>query len=59
VLSVAISFVYFSNTLLAVNLFSRIPANKVVQFFSRNTIFIFIGHMPLYDVAEPIARIFV
>jgi hypothetical protein len=58
-LSVAISFVYLSNTLLAVNLFSRIPANRVVRFFSRNTIFIFIGHMPLYDVAEPIARIFV
>ena len=58
-LSVAISFVYLSNTLLAVNFFSRIPANKVVRFFSRNTIFIFIGHMPLYDVAEPIARIFV
>jgi len=59
VLSVAISFVYLSNTLLAVNFFSRIPANTVVRFFSRNTIFIFIGHMPLYDVAEPIARIFV
>ncbi|WP_339722103.1 acyltransferase family protein [uncultured Paraglaciecola sp.] len=58
-ISVAISFVYLSNTLLAVKLFSSIPANKVVRFFSRNTIFIFIGHMPLYDVAEPIARIFV
>ena len=58
-ISVAISFVYLSNTLLAVKLFSCIPANKVVRFFSRNTIIIFIGHMPLYDVAEPIARIFV
>jgi hypothetical protein len=59
VVSIAISFVYLSNTLLAVNLFSRIPANKVVRFFSRNTIFIFIGHMPLYDLAEPIARVLV
>jgi hypothetical protein len=58
-ISVAISFVYLSNTLLAVKFFSSIPANRVVRFFSRNTIFIFIGHMPLYDVAEPIARIFV
>ncbi|MBU3005726.1 acyltransferase family protein [Paraglaciecola arctica] len=58
-ISVAISFVYLSNTLLAVKFFSRIPANRVVRFFSRNTIFIFIGHMPLYDVAEPIARLFV
>jgi hypothetical protein len=57
--SVAISFVSLSNTLLAVNLFSRIPANMVVQFFSHNTIFIFIGHMPLYEVAEPIAIVFV
>jgi hypothetical protein len=59
VISIAITFVYLGNTLLAVKCFSRIPSNKVVRFFSRNTIFIFIGHMPLYDVAEPIARIFV
>ena len=58
-ISVAISLVYLSNTVLAVKFFSSIPANRVVRFFSRNTIFIFIGHMPLYDVAEPIARIFV
>jgi hypothetical protein len=58
-ISAAISFVYLSNTLLAVKFFSHIPANNVVRFFSRNTIFIFIGHMPLYDVAEPIARVFV
>jgi hypothetical protein len=59
VVSVAVSFVYLSNTLLAVKFFSRIPANKVVRFFSRNTIFIFIGHMPLYGIAEPIARVFI
>ena len=59
VVSIAISFVYLSNTLFAVKLFSCIPANRIVRFFSRNTIFIFIGHMPLYDVAEPIARLFV
>jgi hypothetical protein len=27
--------------------------------FSRNTTIVFIGHMPLYDIAEPVARIFV
>jgi hypothetical protein len=58
-ISAAISFVYISNTLMAVKFFSLIPANKIVRFFSRNTIIVFIGHMPLYDVAEPIARIFV
>jgi hypothetical protein len=44
---------------MAVKFFSLVPANKIVRFFSRNTIIVFIGHMPLYDVAEPIARIFV
>ncbi|MGS2721750.1 acyltransferase family protein [Paraglaciecola aestuariivivens] len=58
-IAVAISVVYLSNTWLAVKCFSAIPANRVVRFFSRNTIIIFIGHMPLYDVAEPIARLFI
>lgn len=58
-IAVAISTLYLSHTFIAVKLFSRIPANRIVRFFSRNTIIIFIGHMPLYDVAEPIARIFV
>jgi hypothetical protein len=58
-ISAAISFVYIANTLMAVKFFSLVPANKIVRFFSRNTIIVFIGHMPLYDVAEPIARIFV
>ncbi|MFT6920283.1 MAG: hypothetical protein ACJA2G_002932 [Cognaticolwellia sp.] len=58
-ISVAISFVYLSNTLLAVKVFSCIPANRIVRFFSRNTIIIFIAHMPCYVVAEPIARVFI
>lgn len=59
IVSVCISFVYVSNTLLAVKFFSHIKANAVIRFFSRNTIIVFIGHMPLYAVAEPIARVFV
>lgn len=58
-ISASISLVYLGNTILAVKFYSHIPSNKVVRFFSRNTIIIFIGHMPLYDVAEPIARMFV
>jgi hypothetical protein len=58
-ISMAISFVYLSNTLLAVKFFSCIPANRIVRFFSRNTIIIFIAHMPFYVVAEPIARVFI
>ena len=58
-ISGAVSFVYIANTLLAVRFFSHIPANRVVRFFSRNTIVIFIGHMPFYAIAEPLARVFV
>lgn len=58
-ISFTVSIVYISNTLLAVALFQRISANLVVRFFSRNTIIIFIAHMPFYEVAEPIARQFV
>jgi hypothetical protein len=58
-ISAAITLVYLSNTIMAVKFYSHLPSNAVVRFFSRNTIIIFIGHMPLYDVAEPMARIFV
>lgn len=57
--SAAISLLYISHTLFAVKLFSYIPANAVVRFFSRNTLVIFIGHMPLYSLAAPIASYFV
>jgi hypothetical protein len=58
-ISAAVTLIYLGNTLMAVRLYSHIPSNRLVRFFSRNTIIIFIGHMPLYDLAEPIARIFV
>lgn len=58
-ISALVSLTYLSNTFFAVKFYSCIPSNKLVRFFSRNTIIIFIGHMPLYPIAEPIARIFV
>jgi hypothetical protein len=58
-ISALVSLTYLSNTFFAVKFYSCIPSNRVVRFFSRNTIIIFIGHMPLYPIAEPIARIFV
>lgn len=57
--SLAISAAYITNTLFAIALFQRIKAYNLVRFFSRNTIIVFVGHMPLYDVAEPVAKIFV
>jgi hypothetical protein len=58
-ISAAISLVYLGNTILAVRFYRYLPSHAIVRFFSRNTIIIFIGHMPLYDVAEPFARIFI
>lgn len=57
-LSLMVSAVYLINTLFAVNTFSRLPANRVVQFFSRNTIVIFILHMPVLDFALWISALF-
>ncbi|MEI8649793.1 acyltransferase family protein [Paraglaciecola sp. Hal342] len=55
--SIVVSFVYISNTLFSISIFSRVQAGRIVRFFSRNTIIVFIGHMPLYFVLEPIVRI--
>ena len=55
--SIAVSFVYISNTLFSIAVFSRVKAGRIVRFFSRNTIIVFIGHMPLYFVIEPIVNL--
>lgn len=52
-----VSVVYLANTLFSIAVFSRIKAGRIVRFFSRNTIIVFIGHMPLYFVLEPIVRL--
>lgn len=58
-LASAISVVYITNTLFAFAVFSRLKANAVVRFFSRNTIIIFIAHMPLYDGVHSFAELFI
>lgn len=55
--SAAISAVYLTHTAFFVAVFSKIRAGKLVRFFSRNTIIVFIGHMPLYFVLEPMVRL--
>ncbi|MFT6895770.1 MAG: hypothetical protein ACJA13_000167 [Paraglaciecola sp.] len=52
----AISVVYVIHTVFFVAVFSKIKAGNLVRFFSRNTIIVFIGHMPFYFVLEPIVR---
>lgn len=54
--SCAISVVYLIHTVFFVAVFSKIKAGNLVRFFSRNTIIVFIGHMPLFFVLEPIVR---
>lgn len=54
--SIAISMVYLTHTAFFVAVFSKIKAGNLVRFFSRNTIIVFIGHMPLYFVLEPLVR---
>jgi hypothetical protein len=48
VTSVAVSFVYVVYTWLVFEVTRRIPAPRVVEFFARNTIIVFIAHMPVY-----------
>jgi hypothetical protein len=50
--SVLISFVYISNTLLVFQIARRLPAPRTVSFLARNTLIIFIVHMPvLYELS--------
>ena len=57
--SLFISMVYIVNTLLCVEVFRAVGRSRVVEFFARNTLIIFIGHMPLiYAFAVPIADLF-
>jgi hypothetical protein len=57
--STCISILYLGHCYFFVSVFQRITANFPVRFFSRNTIIVFIMHMPFYAVAEPIASLFV
>jgi hypothetical protein len=57
--SICISALYLGHTFFFVKVFSKIKANNLVRFFARNTIIVFIAHMPFYVVAAPIATIFV
>lgn len=51
--SVLISFVYILNTIVFFELLRRIPYNKIVGFFARNSLITFILHMPLiYATSE-------
>lgn len=51
-LSLAVTGGYWGYTLSAFAIFSQLPAGAVVRFFARNTLIVFIAHMPAYFVLE-------
>jgi hypothetical protein len=52
VTSLAVSLAYLSYTALAYIVAQHLPALKVVRFLARNTLIVFIAHMPLYYLLE-------
>jgi Acyltransferase family len=54
--SVAVSFAYLAYTLAAWNLTNRLREHPMVRFIARNTVFVFIAHMPVYYFLEFLLR---
>ena len=54
--SIAVSTLYLVCTLLTVRAVRSVPAPAVVRFVARNTLIVFIAHMPLYYIMQPFAR---
>jgi hypothetical protein len=53
IVSLSVSLVYLFNTFMIFEIFRRVRADAVTEFFSRNTINIFIWHMPLLYGLHP------
>jgi hypothetical protein len=52
VVSVAASVVYFSYTIATYAVARTLPASAVARFFARNTVIVFIAHMPVYYLMQ-------
>jgi surface polysaccharide O-acyltransferase-like enzyme len=52
--SATVTILYVSATLLVFRVFERVPAPAAVTFVSRNTLLIFLLHMPLFRAMEPV-----
>lgn len=50
--SSAVSFVYVAYTWMTYQVTRRLPASAVARFFARNTLIIFIAHMPVFYALE-------
>jgi peptidoglycan/LPS O-acetylase OafA/YrhL len=51
-LSVNATMAYVGYTVAAFNVLGRLPESRVVRFVARNTLLVFIAHMPLYRALE-------
>jgi hypothetical protein len=56
--SIAVTFLYSAVTLLTVATVSSLPASATVRYVARNTVIVFIGHMPIYFALQPILKEF-
>jgi hypothetical protein len=53
-MSVGVSVIYLGMTWLAFRVTSRLPLVDSVRFVATNTVFIFVVHMPLYYLLQPL-----
>jgi fucose 4-O-acetylase-like acetyltransferase len=56
--SLAVTFLYSVVTLMTVATVSSLPAPASVRYVARNTVIVFIGHMPIYFALQPILKEF-
>jgi hypothetical protein len=55
-LSVNVTMAYFGYTVAAFNLLGSLPDSRIVRFFARNTLLVFIAHMPLYRALDALLQ---
>ena len=54
--SIAVTFLYSAITLMTVATVSSLKAPESVRCVARNTVIVFIGHMPIYFALQPILK---
>ena len=54
--SASVTFLYGTITLLTIATVRSLPAPDAVRYVARNTVIVFIGHMPIYFALQPMLR---
>lgn len=55
--SIGVSFMYLAYTYVLFHLTARATAPPPIRFLARNTLLVFVAHMPLYFVLNPVLRV--